>query len=299
MKNNQNKGSLYAILSGLCYGLVGYFGVSIMDANLSLCTMLFWRFLISSILVGIVLICMRKSITEKPVEILKALFCGAAFYTGTSIIYFISSNYIGTGLAMVIFFTYPAIIMLFNWFFYKKRIPKTYYIALALITVGMILLIDLSTLTYDIMGIGAGILSAFFYAGYILLSKRADVSPLVSTLMVSLGCMLSCFILAQLDHSFIIPATLLRPGDYEGQAYTVWVNIFGMAIICTTIPMLLLLESLKNISEEKASILSVLEPVFVVFFGILLLHETVNIVQIFGVITILSGALITLLSKKN
>jgi len=291
MELNQKKGALYAIISGLCYGLVGYFGISIVYANFSIFNMLFWRFLISSLLIGLLVICTlfrSNTIRENLGGILKILLYGAAFYSATSITYFISSTYIGTGLAMVIFFTYPAIIMLFNWLFYKKPIPKAYYAAIALITIGMLLLTDLSTLKYDIIGIGSGILSAFFYAGYILSSKKTKVSPLVSTFMVSLGCMILCLMLALMHHSLVIPKTI-----------GIWGNIFAMAIICTAIPILLLLESLKYLSEEKASILSVLEPVFVVFFGIILLGETINVLQIAGIITILSGALITLFNNKN
>ena len=55
----------------------------------------------------------------------------------------------------------------------------------------------------------------------------------------------------------------------------------------------------KYISSEKAAIVSVLEPVFVLLSGIILLGETVSVMQIFGTIIILSGAVITLFSKNS
>lgn len=241
----ENKGSLYAIISGLCYGLVGYFGISLVNANLSLFNMLFWRFLTSSLLVGLIIIATHKAFNDDLGKVLKILVYGATFYTATSITYFLSSMYIGTGLAMVIFFTYPSMIMFFNWFYYRKPIPKTYYVAIALIIIGMILLTDISELKCDLIGISLGILSAVFYAGYILSNKKNNtVSPFVSTFMVSIGCMTLCFILSMMHRSFVIPSTL-----------GVWGNIFGLSIICTAVPILLLLESLKYISAEKASIL--------------------------------------------
>ena len=45
--------------------------------------------------------------------------------------------------------------------------------------------------------------------------------------------------------------------------------------------------------------LSVLEPVFVVIFGILLLNESITNLKILGIITILSGALITIMYDKR
>jgi len=78
-----------------------------------------------------------------------------------------------------------------------------------------------------------------------------------------------------------------------------WVNIFGMAFISTTLPILLLLEAMKYISSTKASILSVLEPVFVVIFGIILLDEQINLTQGFGVVIVLAGAMLTLKCKEG
>ena len=72
----------------------------------------------------------------------------------------------------------------------------------------------------------------------------------------------------------------------------------GIGVVATVIPILLMLHSLKYISSEKASLLSVLEPVFVVIFGVLLLGETLKPIHALGVVFVLAGALLTLLSHK-
>ena len=216
------------------------------------------------------------------------LLYGTVFYTGCSIFYFVASKYLGTGLSMVVFFTYPAMVMILNWLIYKTKITKRYYLSIALILIGMSLLIDRHEFTVDILGIGAGVLSSFFYALYILSSKKSRLSALSSTLTLSLGCALACFIITHINHSFAIPQTL-----------HMWGNIFGIGILCTALPILMFLKALNYISGEQASILSVLEPVFVVIFGVLLLNESITFVRGIGVIVILSGALITLLGNKK
>ena len=133
-----------------------------------------------------------------------------------------------------------------------------------------------------------GVISAAGYAAYIVFSKKITLPPVISTLMVSAGCATTCFFLALIDGSFVIPSTQFA-----------WGNIAGMSIICTVIPIILLLQALKIISSEKASILSVLEPVFVVLVGIVLLNEYVAWNQIIGVIIVLSGALLSLLSNEK
>lgn len=285
--SNEQKGSLYAITSGLCYGLLGYFGVTIIEADFSITNMLFWRFLVSVVFIGGILLFQLKNLKDCPKEMIKIILAGAILYCPTSILFFISSEYIGTGLSMVIFFTYPAIVILLNYLFYKTKISKIYYFAIAVITIGMVLLVDISEFTFDLFGIALGLISATFYASYILISKKNKLSPLSSTLMVSIGCMLTCLIGSIATNSLKMPTTL-----------DVWSNILSLGVICTAVPILLLLQGLKYISSEKASILSVLEPVFVVIFGMLLLDETISLLQAIGIIVLLVGAIITLLSEQ-
>ena len=285
--STEQRGSLYAISSGLCYGFLGYFGVNLLNADLSIANMLFWRFSIATLFMLIILIPQGKNIFRPFKENLKVVFYGMAFYSTSAIAYFFGSNYIGTGLTMVVFFIYPAIVMLFNCILYKATISKMYYLAFSMIIVGVVLLADLSKLECDFVGLGFGVLSAICYACYVVTSKKSNVPPMVSAFMLSIGCTITCLIVAYLESSFFVPHHLNS-----------WVDIVAMAVICTALPIILLLHGLKYINSEKASMLSVLEPVFVLIFGIILLGETVSIMQIIGTITVLSGAIITLFSNN-
>lgn len=285
----KNKGVLYALSSGLLYGLVGYFGMNIIASGCSIYSMLFWRFFAASLIILV----SSFFVTGKYNRINlrdagRIFFYGGVFYSISTVVYFFASKYVGTGLAMVILFTYPALVMMINWFLYSKRPATEYFIAIAVITVGLVLLADFNTLAVNAFGITLGVISAAGYAAYIVFSKKITLAPVISTLMVSAGCATICFFLALIDGSFVVPSTQFA-----------WGNIAGMSIICTVIPIILLLQALKIISSEKASILSVLEPVFVVLVGIVLLNEYVAWNQIIGVIIVLSGALLSLLSNEK
>jgi drug/metabolite transporter (DMT)-like permease len=99
--------------------------------------------------------------------------------------------------------------------------------------------------------------------------------------------MITFAILSLTTNSFTVPTTL-----------HVWLNLLGISIVSTTIPILLLLYSLNYINSEKASILSVLEPIFVLIFGVTLLGEPMKMQYILGVIIVLAGALLTLFSQR-
>lgn len=284
--SHERRGEYFAVLSGFFFGLIGYFGIQILDENFSIANMLCWRFLVSTCFIACLLFPQRHLFKKNTLEIKKTLLYGALFYSIMSILYFMSSQYVGTGLAMVVFFTYPSMVLLLNRFLYGTPITKTYYFASAVILIGMVFLVDIKEFTFDLLGIGLGILSALFYAFYIVFTKKNPSPPMVSTLLVSVGCTVFCGIFAVFTHSFALPNTA-----------SLALNLISLGVLCTALPILFLLQSLKYISSEKASILAVLEPVFVVIFGVVLLGEQIGISHILGIVIILMGALMTLFTQ--
>lgn len=285
---SEQRGSIYAILSGFLYGFIGYFGMSAINEHMSISTMLAWRFLITSLAIFIFIIPKLNAIHDGFNKMLIAFVTGAIFYGLSTQMYFQASEYIGSGMAMVIFFTYPVFILVYNYFVYKQPISRHYFIAVTIITLGMLMLIDFKSFSFDMMGILLALVSSVLYGAYIIASKNNRISPLISTLMVSLGCMLTTFIMALCTQTFMVPNSM-----------SLWLNLTGIAVIATAVPILLMLHSLEFISSEKASILSVLEPVFVVIWGVILLGERLNAWNAVGIVLILAGALLTLFSQKK
>jgi drug/metabolite transporter (DMT)-like permease len=213
---------------------------------------------------------------------------GMFFYSASAIFYFISSKFIGTGLAMIMYFFYPAIVLIYNAIFYKTSIPPIYYKMFLVMLVGMVLLVDLSDLKVHLIGITIGFLASVGYALYVIHSKNTPLAPIVSSFMVSLGCMFTCFGFAIIDSSFIIP----------GQS-SEWGYLVALSLICTSIPILLLLQGLKYISSAKASLLSVLEPVTVIILGVTLLGETIIFSQLIGIILVLFSASVIAVNRSS
>jgi len=281
--SNYQQGTLYAIGSGLCFGLLGYFGITIVQSGLSVFTMLFLRFLVATVFMFIIAWPHRAMISINTRECVKVFLYGMTFYSGSAITYFFASVYIGTGLAMVIFFAYPAMVMILNKMLYRTPISTRSFIAFIAIAIGMVLLVDTHEFKFDLAGIGLSLLSALTYALYVIASKKSNLNPQVSTLMVSAGCMVTCLCAALIQGGFQLPLTL-----------SAWGNVIALGIICTALPILLLLKALSYISSEQASFLAVLEPIFVVIVGVALLGETIHATQIAGIVVILLGALATL-----
>ncbi len=279
--NNKNKGTILALLSSALYGLVGYFGTKLINVDMDISSMCFWRFMISSIFMLIIL--KGKAYTSK-INLSFPLY-GALFYSVSAGSYFKATLYIGTGLAMVMFFCFPILIILYNFLFREVKITNRYILVLITISCGILLLIKKDNLGFDLYGVFFALVSAVAYAAYIIFSKNTSekISAKVQTFFLSIGSMCYFALFAIINDQFRFPLNIVE-----------WLYIIAIGVFCTALPILLLLEAIKYISSNKAGVLSVLEPVFVVIFGVMLLEEKIDMLQVLGVILILFSSLFTI-----
>jgi drug/metabolite transporter (DMT)-like permease len=283
----EKKGTWFAVSSGLLYALIGYFGVTLMRSGISVFNLSVWRFLIASCVMAVILWSRGWQKLNWKMA-LSTLINGGVFYSGSCIFFFLATKYIGTGQSMVIFFVYPIWIMFFNWLLYGQPLRAHYLVSFVLISIGLVFLVDVQELSFDFLGISFSLLSSISYAIYLVWSKKLNLTPLDSTLTVSIGCALVALFLALFDGSLAVP-----------MLFDQWLRLIIFAIFCTAVPILLMLEAMKYLSSEKASLLSVLEPLFTVVFGVLLLGETVYLNTLVGIILTLAGAMTVLVKWPN
>jgi drug/metabolite transporter (DMT)-like permease len=188
---------------------------------------------------------------------------------------------------MVMYFAYPVFVILINFIIYKNKITNSSLLAIFLLTASMFVLINTTGSSINFFGFTLGLLAALSYALYIVASKNNKLPVNLGALTVSLGSAVTCLMIALLDGSFAVPGS-----------FNLWINIFGMSVICTTLPILFLLHALKYISSEKASLLSVTEPLFIIIISMIFLGEKINIIQAFGIALALTGVTIALINNQ-
>lgn len=282
-------GSLYAIISGVLYGFIGYFGIQIIHAGFSISNMLFWRFAIASIIITGMLLFARIQVRLNDPNLLKALISSILFYSTGSALYFMACRYIGTGLSMVIFFIYPVFVTLITWLFDRHKISRLHHISIACIVIGIVCLLKPGEIQIELRGIIIAILSAVFYAVYIVTSKKqaTQLHPLLLTLIICYSSTIVFLVISVLEDDLLLPVSL-----------KLWGHISGIAVISTILPILFLVKSLKYISAAKASILSGLEPIVVLIIGVSVLGEEIGLLQLIGSIIVLFGALLINFDKR-
>ena len=297
MQNNYHRifqASLLVAISGILYGFLGFLGTGILRENISINDMLFWRFIIAGVWMVFFVVKQAPSDPEQNFfdkRILLPMFLlGAVGYAGSSAFYFLASQYTGTGLAMVIFFSYPIIIALSSWIIQKKRLKMGIILSLTAMMVGLILLRDTSTHPINIIGIFFGLIAASCYAFYVVGSKHIasyTINANILTTIVCFGCASIFLILSIVSHSFVLPQTIKS-----------WLYLLALGIFATALPIQLMLKGLKYISSMRASIISVLEPLVTMFVGVILLEESISHLQLIGVVIILGSALLVQFQKE-
>lgn len=281
-----NKGIFYTSLSAILYGCIGYFGVSLMEAGFSVCDLLLWRFLISSLmLLPCVGLLFQEERSWTPKDLICLFFIGGLFYGGGTACYFEASKIIGTGLGMVLFFTYPIFVVLLSMLFKKSSINLPTLISLALIIIGSILIAfgRGADLELDFFGLLLALASGLGYGLYVFASKEGckGISPLLSAWVVCAGN----------TATFCLYAFLVQGDVFFPSSAAVWMDIGCFALVGTVLPIILLLRGMQTLSANKASIIGVLEPVAVLAVGALILKEEVSAWQLVGAIIILLSAI--------
>lgn len=286
-----NKGLLLAALSAILYGSLGYFGISLRNKGMSVEVFCFWRFVVSTLCLLPFLPSVIKQRRDTWRGFGFAFILGLLFYSLGAYLYFLACPYIGSGLAMVLFFTYPLFVIFITGFMQRIRPNSVTLISCALILIGCVLIAWQKDMHWDYRGVSLALFAALGYALYVAMSKNvgSPVSPLMGTFAVCLGNSLFFALLIPFTHQ-----NYFYPLDLE-----VIVLVLALAIGATILPVLFLLQSLKYISPNIASMISVCEPVISMAVSYYFLKEPVTGLQILGAIPILLGASLVICYKSR
>lgn len=290
--SNKQLGFIQIILSGMCFGFLGFFGKKAFSYSIAPGELLALRYSISGILMGLVILVTNpKSFRLTKFQLISSLMLGIFGYALFSSFFFIALTGLSASLTVLLLYTYPMMVAVMAQFILKEHLGKLGLMALVLATIGMTGLVwgemSVSEPRFLLFGIGA----AFFYALYIMYSRKylSDVPAMPSSFYVQIGAggILSLIHFRDLERPLFIIT------QYP-------VLIISMAVICSFLAMTLFLAGLSKISSSEASILSTTEPLFGVLIAGLILGEKLSPIQISGgCLILISMVLISLPNKKK
>jgi len=274
----------------MCFGALGYFGKMAYKNSILPGELLALRYSISAILTGlIILITNPKSLILNRFQLVSSLLLGIFGYALFSSFYFIALTGLSASLTVLLLYTYPVMVAVMSQFILKEHLGRLGIYALIVVSIGIVGLVwgewSVSEPKFLLYGIG----SAFFYALYIMYSRKylSDIPAMPSSFYVQLG---AGFILSAIHfHEIERPHYLIT---HHGAL------IFSMAVVCSLMAMTLFLAGLRRITSSEASILSTTEPLFGVLIAALFLGEKLAFIQIVGGVLILIGMILIARSKR-
>lgn len=269
MRVDRNTLTGYAagIACGVSYGMNPLFAKHLMAEGVSVDTMLFFRYAIAVLLLGLWLFVRRKGIRVKPNQLELLALLGILFAM-SSLLLFDAYNFIPAGVATTLIFLYPALTALIM-VFVKVYPTWQNWLAIAATFIGVVILsLPEGGVSLRWQGLVLGIGSAFAYAFYLVTVNRSrrlrDVPSNVLTFYALLfGCLL------YLVHHAASGGPMFTGLD---TAY-IWLNLLGLALIPTIVSLLTLAVATRAIGPVKTSVLGVFEPITAILIGTLCFGE--------------------------
>ncbi|MBK2297009.1 DMT family transporter [Francisella philomiragia] len=163
--------------------------------------------------------------------------------------------------------------------FLKEKVSLKYYLVLLVAFIGLLLLMSQAGLSSQhLLGNWLAIISAVFYALFIIFSKklRDSCSTFRMMFIASLSGSVVLFILAFIFNEQIIPTTA------RGIAILLAIALFGHLL-----GNILYISRIKHISLAMSSLVLLVGPVFALLYGYILFRETFSIQQLVGMFIII------------
>ncbi len=293
INKNSFIGFFAGIITGITYGFNPLFGLPLMKAGASIEVILFFRYAISVVLLGIFIFLSNKSfrISWKQIGILLILGC---LYTMSSIFLFEAYNYIASGLATTLIFLYPVFVALIM---VVLRVYPSWQVWLAILAtfVGVLLM------TYSddgqnisMVGVLLSLGSALVYALFIVIINRSKaVSTISNSLLTFYSLFVGCII-------FMLKIVFGDSSIMTGiDGTTAWLNLLGLAILPTVVSTASLALATRKIGPTKASVLGVFEPVTAILIGAIAFSEPITMNILVGIVISMVAITFMICSTKK
>jgi len=218
---------------------------------------------------------------------LKLFLLGAIGLYSNSICMFTAFDYLPSGLAMVLFYFYPILVVLFGWVFYRHVPPKIIWPCLAITLLGVAL--SASNLSGgQAKGVAIIVFGAFAYAIYsVLAAASMPKTDLVSGLILIFGGAGFSFIVVWLIDPPGLPTTMPFVAD-------VWLPALEIGIVGTIGAMGIFFAGMNLIGASKSAVIQTWEVLVAICSGVFFLNQSFSIRQLFGAVLILSGVIVLL-----
>lgn len=290
MTNNKTKGFILGAIAAASYGMNPLFTLPLYSAGMSVDTVLFYRYSLAVIVLGIMMKFQKQSFAIKRVDVLPLCIMGLLF-AFSSLFLFMSYNYMDAGIASTILFVYPVLVAIIMAVVFKEKVSPITMFSIALAFVGISMLCKSpGGQTLSLVGITFVFLSSLSYAIYIAGVNRSSLKdmPIAKLTFYVLLFGLSVYVvrLQFCTELQVIPTPML------------WINAVSLAVFPTVISLVTMTKAIHYIGSTPTAILGALEPVTALFFGVLVFGEQLTPRIILGILMVITAVTLIIGGKS-
>ena len=290
MTNNKTKGFILGAIAAASYGMNPLFTLPLYSAGMSVDTVLFYRYSLAVIVLGIMMKFQKQSFAIKRVDVLPLCIMGLLF-AFSSLFLFMSYNYMDAGIASTLLFVYPVLVAIIMAVVFKEKVSPITMFSIALAFVGISMLCKSpGGQTLSLVGITFVFLSSLSYAIYIVGVNRSSLKdmPIAKLTFYVLLFGLSVYVvrLQFCTELQVIPTPML------------WINAVSLAVFPTVISLVTMTKAIHYIGSTPTAILGALEPVTALFFGVLVFGEQLTPRIILGILMVITAVTLIIGGKS-
>ena len=262
-------GILLIAISAASFGTLAIFGRFLYADGVDTFSMLFLRFGVAAVLMIMILL-WRREILPGGNILLQLIGMGALGYVGQSFSYLTAIKFASSGLVALLLYLYPMFVFVLSVLVLRERVTWPKVVALILAVLGTALTVDPAG--GQLPGILLSIAAALIYSVYIIVGtnvmKHVSVVQSSAVIFASAGAVYGILMLFNGIH---LPATS-----------TGWLNVAGIVMVATVIPVVAFLAGLERVGPTNAAMLSTLEPVVTVLLAAWIFGEMLNPIVLLG-----------------
>lgn len=289
------KGYVFAALAAAAYGTNPIFAKPLYAEGMNPDSVLLFRYLLALILMSMIMLWTAFKKQKEGVKLAEVFFVGrhslpqlilmGLLMSASSILLFMSYNFMPVGIASTLLFVYPIMVAVIMTLCFHEKMSWLVVVCLALASVGVALLCKpngAADTLYDassfMTGFALVMASSLSYAIYLVgLNKtriRTIASMPVTFYVLLFGLSIYLFRIA-FGVPLVLPHTL-----------SMWLNCLGLGIFPTVISLVFTSRAIQCIGSTQTALFGAFEPVTAVALGVMILGERISPQESIGMLLI-------------
>lgn len=291
-KMQKLKGTIWALVSSLTFGLIPLFSMPVLASGVGLDSLCFYRFAFAAVAMGAYMLLSGRSLRISPRELATVALL-SVFYGSTSMFLTSSYEFIPSGIATTIHFLYPVLVTTIMIVGFGERASWCIFAAAAMAIGGVYLLSGATNgATIQLRGIVAVLITVVTYATYIVGVNRSAVKDMEGRKMTFY--VLLCSAILFYMNLVVRHGGAIDPIPNAGA----WVRLLLLALLPTLLSDLALIYAIQMVGSTTTAILGCMEPLTAVVIGIVCFGERFGATQAVGVVVVLAAVTLVIMAER-